>query len=237
MPWWFLLAQQINTRPQSGAVGPPGVVMQRGRTAGESFTSYCSQLVSLRGRTRRYTPSSQQLFISEIQGWYPTCCLLLHILFFTNVIIFNEENNILAPRQIKREESKYISCCHKYSKKKVLSVMRTIFFFHMKEHRNKNVFQLEQDQVLLKRVACSSEMKSKRQGRGAAQVCCHGHIAAGEGVNVPLILPPTSVPIWDQREVIFPMKPAIWPSKKSYLVSLDNCIASWFRSIAHHEQS
>jgi len=64
----------------------------------------------------------------------------------------------------------------------------------MKEHRNKNVFQLQHDQILLKKVACSSEIKSKRQGRGAAQVCYHSHITAGEGVNVPLIWPATLVP-------------------------------------------
>lgn len=67
-------------------------------------------------------------------------------IFFQNVIIFTEENNILAPRQIKREGTKCFLCCHKSLK---TCLLRT--FFHMKER--KTAFQLEQDQILFSRIA------------------------------------------------------------------------------------
>lgn len=84
VPWWnasivpATVENKVGT-PEQGCEAAR--VVRTGWRAGECFTAHCSQLVSLRGKTWRCAPSSQQLFISEIQGWNPICRLFLHILF------------------------------------------------------------------------------------------------------------------------------------------------------------
>lgn len=127
MPRSFLLAWKTKSRPQSRAARPPGWC---GGAEGQASVLLLTALSWFLCRAGPGVvlphPSSSLSAKSKAESPHAVYSC---IYFFPNVIIFNEENNILAPRQIKREGTKYISCCHKSLKKKDLFVVRTIYFF------------------------------------------------------------------------------------------------------------
>lgn len=96
VPWWSVSIS-------SGSTGNNHAAAALGCDAACGCDSRAERqprvLLLTAGRTWHCAPSSQQLSTSEIQG-----CLSLYIFFFPHAVTFKEENNILAPRHIKREQ-------------------------------------------------------------------------------------------------------------------------------------